>query len=153
VCGLTLANTGNVGLTSLTVAGQSAGCPVVAVLEPGASTNCSMSRAVTQGDFDAWDANATRAVLSASVTVMPRGVVATTQVNHTATASVELLSRPDFTVTTVAATPDNVWAPGVCLVSGLSVGTAVWQMGLSATGGMHHNTLHSRLPPLQQTRR
>jgi len=111
-CTLRLVNTGNVGLQNITVPDQGSGCPMVSYLAPGADHNCTMSRAVSQPDFDDWDTNGTRLFLQASVTALPTGVVATAQVSNSINGTIPLLSRPSLIKVSAVVSPNSIWHPG-----------------------------------------
>lgn len=111
-CSLRILNSGNVGLENVTVPDQDTGCPMLSYLAPGADHNCTMSRAVSQQDFDDWDTNGTRLFLTASVTGWPTGVVAKAQVNNVTNSSVALVSRPSFTLVSASVAPTLVWYAG-----------------------------------------
>lgn len=112
ICGLNIINSGNVGLDNITVIDQTPHCPVILSLAPGESHACNMSRAVSQADFDAWDADGTRVSLSVHITAMPAGTFETAQISNTTAGTTVLVSRPGFTATAVPVTPDNVQYAG-----------------------------------------
>lgn len=62
---VTVSNTGNATLLSVTVEGQPAGC--ASVLAPGDAVNCTVTHTVNQEAFDAWDASGQAVLVEAAV--------------------------------------------------------------------------------------
>lgn len=122
-CTLHLVSTGNVGLQNITVPDQGSGCPMVSYLAPGADHNCTMSRSVSQSNFDDWDTNGTRLFLQASVTALPTGVVATAQVSNYINGTIPLLSRPSLIKVSAVVSPNSIWHPGKGLCAACSMDT------------------------------
>jgi hypothetical protein len=96
------------GLAAITVAGQTATCPTVANMAPGANSTCSATKLVSQADFDAADLSGTTVPLTVDMTANPTGQL-TAAVTSTDTKQIALTSRPSLLKGTATATPANAY--------------------------------------------
>lgn len=108
-CILTVSNTGNATLLSVTVMGQTTAC--AAKMVKGAAVNCTVTRHLDQQAFDTWDATSQPVQLEATVVANTGPYSDVPSINGSVSAALELTSRQSVT-TSASVAPSAVVAAG-----------------------------------------
>ena len=110
VCSLTLVNPGEANLTAVTVDGQP-GCNFTS-LAAYSSVNCTVSRQVSQADFDNWDTKQAKVVLAVMAHATALGHAEPKAVNSSTSIAQDLVSVQSLDLTQAYANPPSVTAAG-----------------------------------------
>jgi hypothetical protein len=108
-CTLTVSNTGNATLLSVTIAGQAAPCATKLV--KGAAVNCTVTRLLDQQAFDTWDETAQPVQLEATVAADTGPYADVLSISGSVSAALVLTSRQSVT-TSASVAPSAVVAAG-----------------------------------------